>query len=52
MLIKYYAIKHLNIAKYPKYDGYHCGLASMVYKFFDKKTSVSVLKAKIFLIKN
>ena len=26
-----------NIAKYPKYDGYQRGLASMVYKFFDKK---------------
>ena len=23
----------------PKYDGYQCGLASMVYKLFDKKTS-------------
>ena len=28
--------KAFNIAKDPKYDGYHCGLASMVYKFFDK----------------
>ena len=26
-----------NIAKNPKYDGYQRGLASMVYKFFDKK---------------
>ena len=26
-----------NIAKDPKYDGYQRGLASMVYKFFDKK---------------
>ena len=25
-----------NIAKDPKYDGYQRGLASMVYKFFDK----------------
>ena len=25
----------------PKYDGYQRGLASMVYKFFDKKTSES-----------
>ena len=23
----------------PKYDGYQRGLASMVYKFFDKKSS-------------
>ena len=26
-----------NIAKDPKYDGYQRGLASMVYKIFDKK---------------
>ena len=26
-----------NIAKSPKYDRYQRGLASMVYKFFDKK---------------
>ena len=30
--------KAFNIAKNPKYDGYQRGLASMVYKFFDKKT--------------
>ena len=29
--------KASNIAKDPKYDGYQRGLASMVYKFFDKK---------------
>ena len=29
--------KAFNIAKNPKYDGYQRGLASMVYKFFDKK---------------
>ena len=28
-----------NIAKDPKYDGYQRGLASMVYKFFDKKSA-------------
>ena len=33
-----------NIAKDPKYDGYQRGLASMVYKFFDKKTSGSGIK--------
>ena len=27
----------LNIAKNPKYDGYQCGIASMVYNFFDKE---------------
>ena len=31
--------KAFNIAKDPKYDGYQRGLASMVYKFFDKKTA-------------
>ena len=30
--------KAFNIAKSPKYDGYQKGLASMVYKFFDKKS--------------
>ena len=31
--------KAFNIAKNPKYDGYQSGLASMVYKFFDKKSA-------------
>ena len=31
--------KAFNIAKDPKYDGYEIGLASIVYKFFDKKTA-------------
>ena len=29
--------KGFNIAKNPKYDGYECRVALMVYKFFDKK---------------
>ena len=33
--------KAFNIAKDPKYDGYQRGLASMVYKGFDKKTKGS-----------
>ena len=33
--------KAFNIAKNPKYDGYQPGLASMVYKFFDKKSKGS-----------
>ena len=33
--------KALNIAKNPKYDGYQRGLASMVDKFFDKKSKGS-----------
>ena len=36
--------KAFNIAKNLKYDGYQCGLASMVYKFFDKKASVGTFK--------
>ena len=28
-----------NIVSNPKYDGYQRGLASMVYKFFDKKST-------------
>ena len=35
--------KAFSIAKNPKYDGYQRGLASMVYKFFDKKTNGSVV---------
>ena len=41
--------KAFNIAKDPKYDGYQRGLASMVYKFFDKRTrgsSVTALACK------
>ena len=33
--------KAFNIAKNPKYDGYQKGLASMVYKFFEKKSAHS-----------
>ena len=33
--------KAFKIASDPKYDGYQRGLASMVYKFFDKKSSVA-----------
>ena len=35
-VLKYKALK---IASDPKYDGYQRTLASMVYKFFDKKSS-------------
>ena len=31
--------KAFYIAKNPDYDGYQRGLASMVYKFFDKKSA-------------
>ena len=33
--------KAFNIAKNPKYDGYQRGIASMVYEFFDKKSTGS-----------
>ena len=33
--------KAFKIARDPKYDGYQRGLASMVYRFFDKKSSGS-----------
>ena len=36
--------KSFNIDKYPKYDGYKRGLASMVYKFFNNKTSGETVK--------
>ena len=38
---KFLRDKTFNIAKNPKYDGYQRGLASMVYKFFDKKSKDS-----------
>ena len=36
-----------DIAKNPKYDGYQRDLASMVYRFFDNKTSSGAIKNKI-----
>ena len=35
--------KAFNIAKNPKYDGYQRGLASMVYRFSDKKSEGSAI---------
>ena len=32
--------KAIKITSDPKYDGYQRGLASMVYKFFDKKSAL------------
>ena len=37
--------KAFNIAKDPKFGGYQRGLASMVYKFYDKKTTGSDIKS-------
>ena len=39
--------KVFNIAKNPKYDGYQRGLASMVYKFFDKSSKESSVNIEI-----
>ena len=39
--------KAYEIAKNPKYDGYQRGLASMVYKFFDKKSKGAGIKNEI-----
>ena len=36
---KFLRDKAFEIASNPKYDGYERGLASMVYKFFDKKST-------------
>ena len=36
--------KAFNIVEDPKYDGYQRGLASMVYKFFDKKAAGSGIR--------
>ena len=36
--------KAFSIVKDPKYDGYQRGLASLIYKFFDKKISGSGIK--------
>ena len=39
--------KAFNIAKNPKYDRYQRGLASMVYKFFDKKLTGSGVSTEV-----
>ena len=49
---KFLRDKAFNIAKIPKYDRYQRGLASMVYKFFDKKTNAVVSHLQINLLLN
>ena len=44
--------KAFNIAKNSKNDGYHYGFASMIDKFFDKKTSGSGIKSTIISASN
>ena len=43
--------KAFNVAKNPKFHGYHGGLVSMVDTFFDKKISVGAAKNEIMLNK-
>ena len=38
-----------NIAKIQKYDGYQCGLASMIYKLSDENSSCGAIKSEIVL---
>ena len=42
--------KAFKIVSNPKYDGYHRGLASMAYKFFDKKLCLINLKEVVLLM--
>ena len=42
--------KAFNITKNPKYDGYKRGLASMVYKFFNKNQVLVLLHLQISLL--
>ena len=44
MQIKISRNRAFSIVKDPKYDGYQRGLASMIYKFFDKKFKGSGVK--------
>ena len=39
--------KAFNIAKNLKYDGYQRGFASMIYKFFDKKSKGSGVNIEV-----
>ena len=41
---KLFRDKAFNVAKNPNYDRYQCGLASVVYKYFDKKSFGSGFK--------
>ena len=41
--------KVYDIASNPKYDGYQRGLASMIYKFFDKKPRGSGISSSLIL---
>ena len=40
-------VKAFQIASIPNYNGYQRGLASMIYKFFDKKSKGSGISASL-----
>ena len=40
--------KAFNIAKNPKFDEYQHGIASVVHKFFDKKSSATCARSETF----
>ena len=44
--------KAFNVAKTPKYNGYQCGLASVVNRYFDKKSLDDDVKIKLCQINN
>ena len=41
LMINYYVVKLLIFLNNPKYDGYQRGVASLVYKCFEKKSSAT-----------
>ena len=45
IFLKFLKDKAFEIVNSPKYDGYQRGLASMIYKFFDKKSTGSSIKS-------
>ena len=49
---KYLHNKAFKIAENPKYDGYQKGLASMTYKFFDKKSAMLANKSAAIMRAN
>ena len=50
-VLKYYMSKHVILQKNPKYFQYQRGLASVVYKCLDKKSSDVAVKSESLRIK-
>ena len=44
---KVFRYKSFNITKNPKYDEYKIGIASMIYKGFEKKSSDGAIKYNV-----